>query len=466
MKKLGRRDFIKGVTAGVAATSAGMGHLAFSEKSSPQQRSGYDKPPNIILIYADDLGYGDLSTYGHPAIKTPNIDRLGEEGVRFTEFYVTCPVCTPSRASLLTGRYQARSGLYRVIWPESYGYQGWNTGISHYELTLAEMLKPSGYATQIIGKWHLGNLPQFHPQKHGFDHFLGLLHSNDMDPVYLFRDEKILFDGENLMDNPKQGELGKIYTEEAKKFIGENKNRPFFLYFPHTYPHKPLYVPDEFRGKSKAGIYGDVIEYFDWSVGEIVKTVDELGLAEETLIIFTSDNGPYMPTSTPESPGGLRGSKSTLWDGGIKVPMLARWRGRIPAGSVCDDVAVTMDLFTTIINIAGGTIPQDRHIDGKDIMPLLDGTGAVLHEELFFFQQELLGSARFGKWKIHVGEVRRRGQRSSRRVSPENPELYDLENDPAENKNVAEQHPELVKKFANRIKEFLKEIEAEKASRS
>jgi len=429
-----RRDFFKNVLTGAVSASAGIGLLRCSGESESQKVIPYEKPPNIILIFADDLGYGDLSIYGHPTIKTPNIDSLGKQGVRFT----------------------------RVQFPQNYEIEEPVPGIPHNQITIAESLKPLGYATHIIGKWHLGDLPEFHPTRHGFDHFYGVPYSNDMDPLYLYRDEEKQLDGENLFKNDKQGLLTELYTEEAVRFIRESQNRPFFLYYATTFPHEPLYATERFAGKSEAGLYGDTIECVDWSVGEIIKTVDELGLAENTLIVFTSDNGALLRIGTPESNGGLRGQKSTVFEGGIREPMLARWTGRIPSGSVCTDPAITMDLFTTFIEIAGGEIPQDRAIDGKNIMPLLDGSGKVPHEELFFYQDDVLCAARFGNWKLHVDRLRWRGRRNEGRFPNfQGTELYDLENDPNETTNLAEQYSDLVGQLTARIKEVEKEFKEE-----
>lgn len=400
------------------------------------------RPPNIVLIFADDLGYGDLGSFGARQIKTPNLDRMAREGVRLTNFYVTASVCTPSRAGLLTGRYQIRSGLTRVLFPAS------RDGIGAEEMTLAEALRGRGYRTACVGKWHLGHLPQFLPTAHGFDYYFGIPYSNDMareersePPVPLMRDTEIV-------EQPAvQETLTERYTEEAIKFIRESKDRPFFLYLPHTMPHVPIFASARFRGRSAAGLYGDVVETIDWSAGEIVKTLAELGLEKNTLVIFTSDNGPWLiKKEDAGSAGPLRDGKQTLYEGGIRVPFIARWPGTIRSGLVSDRAAITLDLFPTLLHLAGGKISKERPSDGMDIRALLTGRGKRAKEEFYFYQNEQLLAVRSGNWKLHL----------ARRVQDKDhpAELYDLMSDPGESKNLAPQHPELVARLTAQAQAF------------
>jgi len=400
--------------------------------------AGSSRPPNLVLILADDLGYGDLGVYGARTIRTPHLDRMAEEGVRFTDFYVAAPVCTPSRAALLTGRYPQRSGLTRVLNPRS------EEGIDADEITLGEALRERGYATACIGKWHLGHRPSYLPTRHGFDHYFGIPYSNDMTPTPLMR-------GETVIEQPAvQETLTLRYTQEAIAWIRAQGDRPFFLYLPHTMPHVPLAASPAFRGRSPAGLYGDVVEELDWSVGEILRTLRELGRERETLVLFTSDNGPWLTQgANGGSAGPLRDGKGETCEGGMRVPMIAWWPGTIPAGRVCDRWASTLDLFTTLIRLAGGTEPRDRMIDGRDIRPLLLGRGSMPRADdfhpFFFHRAEQLQAVRVGRWKLHLG----------RNLQPlPQPELYDLEADPGEQQNLAPQRPWLVEQLQKRVRWF------------
>lgn len=341
------------------------------------------RPPNIVLLFADDLGYGDLGSFGATRIKTPNLDRMAAEGVKLTQFYVTASVCTPSRAALLTGRYQIRSGLTRVLFPDS------KDGIEAEELTLAEALKTRGYKTACIGKWHLGHLPPYLPTRQGFDRYFGIPYSNDMNnparkdpPVPLMRDEQII-------EQPVvQETLTERYTAEAIRFIRDAGRDPFFLYLPHTFPHVPLSVSQRFRGRSAGGSYGDVVETIDWSTGEILRTLRELGLDRDTLVIFTSDNGPWLIKGDHAGTAGpLRAGKQTVYEGGIRVPFVARWAGRIPPGRTIDPPAISPDLFPTLLALAGGSLPIERPLDGENIAALLLGTADTRGGQEFFFYQ-------------------------------------------------------------------------------
>ena len=351
------------------------------------------QPTNIIVIFADDLGYGDLSCYGHPNIQTANLDRMADEGIRFTSFYAAASVCTPSRAALLTGRYPIRHA------PFNFGPESTN-GLPLSEITLANLLSDQGYKTMAVGKWHLGHLPEYLPTSRGFDGFYGLPYSNDMIlpwcpwlddsyKLFLYEDsvavEEIGFDQEELTEN---------YTKKAVEFIEGNQDQPFFLYLAHSMPHLPISASEKFRGRSKGGLYGDVIETIDWSTGEILSTLKRLGLDENTIVVFTSDNGPWhnLPDRMLQggverwhsgSVGPLRGAKATTYEGGFRVPAIIRWPKEITGGQVSHEVATTMDLFATLTDIAGASLPADRVIDGRNVQTLL--TGGNMEQEVTFF---------------------------------------------------------------------------------
>ncbi|MBA4062911.1 MAG: arylsulfatase [Isosphaera sp.] len=420
-------------------------------------------PPNVVLVFADDLGYGDLGCYGAKDIKTPNLDRLANEGVRFTDFHASQPVCSASRASLLTGCYANRVGIHGALGP------GARHGIHADETTLAEVCKSKGYATGMVGKWHLGHHPQFLPTRHGFDSYLGLPYSNDMWPNHPEAKKGTypplpLFDGEKVVNADvtaaDQAKLTRQYTERAVKFVAENKARPFFLYVAHAMPHVPLFAGDAFKGKSKAGLFGDVIQEIDWSVGEILKALDEHKLADNTLVVFTSDNGPWLSYGDHAgSAGPLREGKGTVWEGGVRVPFLARLPGTIPAGAGCREPAMAIDVLPTVAKLVGAEPPK-RPIDGKDIGPLLraEPGAACPHEAYFhYFAQGELQAVRSGKWKLILPHTYRtmQGQEPGkggtpgryRQVKVEAAELYDLDADVGEAKNVAADHPEVVKRL-------------------
>ncbi|MFQ5808025.1 MAG: sulfatase [Armatimonadota bacterium] len=439
-----RRELLKALGGG----ALGLGATLQSAHAKPRRR----RRPNIVLIFADDAGYGDLSCYGSGTIKTPHLDRLATEGVRLTDFYVCASVCTPSRAGLLTGRYQIRSGLTRVLFPRD------ETGILDYEVTLAEGLKSAGYATCCIGKWHLGHLPQFRPTQHGFDQYLGILYSNDMD-----KGKPPLYRNDEIVEEPAdQATLTERYTQEAIEFITAHQDEPFFVYLPHTMPHVPLYVSERFAGRSAGGIYGDVIECIDWGVGQIADALDRLGLADNTLLIFTSDNGPWLSKKEHGgSAGPLRDGKFSAYEGGVREPFIARWPGQIPAGSVCRQPAISLDLYTTCLRLAGVEPPRDRPVDGRNILPLLKGAGRSPHDILCFYVGNQLHAVRSGRWKLHV---RKRGAKDPAEAGL--PELYDLRTDIGETTNVAAEHPKLVKRLQKRIAEFEAEIAASTTPRS
>jgi arylsulfatase A-like enzyme len=425
------------------------------------------RPPNFIIIFADDLGYADIGSFGATGYKTPNLDRMAAEGMRFTNFYVAQAVCSASRAALLTGCYPNRIGILGAL-----NHQAQH-GINANEMTIAEVLKTQGYATAIFGKWHLGHHPQFLPPRHGFDEYLGLPYSNDMWPNHptagKFYPELPLIEGEKVNQlMPDQTQLTTWYTERAVKFIEKSKDQPFLVYLPHAMPHVPLYVSDKYKGKTEHGIFGDVIEEVDWSVGQILMTLERLQLDRNTLVIFTSDNGPWLSYGNHAgSAKPLREGKGTSFDGGVRVPFIARWPGKIPAGSVNQAPAMTIDLLPTIAKLAGAKISKDRMIDGRDIWQLLSGKRAAQspHEALYFYWGRELHALRSGKWKLHLPHSYQHLEEAGGGGSPGRYvrreiglSLFDLELDMGETTNVAGQHPEVVKRLmtlAERAREDL-----------
>ncbi len=403
-----------------------------------------ERGPNVVLFFADDLGYADLSVYGAEKIATPHLDRMAAEGVKFTDFYVPVSVCTPSRAALLTGCYPPRVSTVRVLFPRD------NTGLNSEEYSMGRMFKDRGYATACVGKWHLGHLPAFLPMQHGFDEYYGIPYSNDMDNVSgkshrdaNYPDPKVeyfnvpLMRNEEIIERPAdQTTITRRYAEEAVRFIRENKDGPFFLYFAHTMPHIPLFAGEAFRGKSRGGLYGDVIEEIDWSVGEVFKTLTELDLDEQTLVLFTSDNGPWLQFG---SHGGsakpLRAGKFSVYEGGVRMPAIARWPGVIPAGSICREPVMTIDLLPTFARLVSAEVPEDRPIDGRNVWPLITGEPEARspHEAYFFTNGSQVHAVRSGPWKLHLKPV----------------QLYNLDDDISERNNVARAHPELVARLSD-----------------
>jgi len=416
--KINRREFIQALGLGAAA-------LTVPGCAKPTTRK-----PNFVVVFTDDQGYADVGCFGAKGFETLNLDQMAAEGAKFTSFYSAAPVCTPARAALLTGCYPMRVSIPRVLFPRD------NIGLNPDEITIADILKTRGYATCCIGKWHLGHLPAFLPMRQGFDYYFGIPYSNDMDPVVLVEDE------ETIERKPDQSQLTRRYTEKAVEFIKKNKDRPFFLYLPHTMPHVPLYVSDKFKGKSKQGLYGDVIMELDWSVGQILETIKQLGIDEKTLVIFTSDNGPWL--SKGEHGGSakpLRDGKFATYEGGMREPCIMRWPGEIPAGTVCSEMATTMDFLPTFAKLAGARVPADRIIDGKDISALMTNPKAKTpYKALFYYFESQLGAVRSGQWKLIM--ERKRGKKTIPAA------LYNLEQDIAEQYDVSAQHPAIVRRLA------------------
>ncbi|HYW42188.1 MAG TPA: sulfatase [Bryobacteraceae bacterium] len=397
------------------------------------------RTPNIVMILCDDLGYGDLGCYGS-RIETPNLDRLAGDGVRFTNFNSADPVCSPSRAALMTGRYPTRVGVPRVLSPQD------QDGLDRDETTIANVLKARGYKTMCVGKWHLGRPVAYLPTSRGFDEYFGIPYSNDMSPRVLLHNTEIVEETANLET------LTGRYTEQARKFITGSKGSPFFLYMPHTFPHIPLAASQRFRGKSKEGLYGDVVEEIDWSVGEVLQSLKPNGLDRNTLVMFSSDNGPWYQGS----PGKLRGRKNTTYEGGVREPFLARWTGRIPAGRVSNALASMMDIFPTVTKLCGGALPS-KPLDGIDIWPLLHGDRASIERPpLLYFDNWDLQCARWMDWKLHVARHNTAaytpappGGRHSYLLPK--PELYNLASDPDESYDVAPGNPEVVAQIQAKI---------------
>ena len=424
-----------------------------------------DRLPNIIIIFTDDQGYADVGVFGAKGFKTPNLDRLAKEGCKFTNFHVAQPVCSASRAALLTGCYPNRLGIHGALGPLA------KHGINANERTLAELLKQKGYATGMAGKWHLGRPIEFLPVHHGFDEYFGLPYSNDMWPSHPEAKRGTypplpLIEGDRLIDDEvtpsEQAQLTTQYTERAVKFIERNADRPFFFYLAHSMPHVPLYVSDKFQGKSKHGLYGDVIMEIDWSVGEIMKALKKHKLDENTLVIFTSDNGPWLSYgSHAGSAGSLREGKGTCWEGGVRVPCVMRWPGKIPRGKTSDAMFMTIDLLPTIARLVDAPLPQ-QPIDGLDVWPLIAGQKGAKnpHEAYFFYynQNELQAvTSGDGRWKLllpHMYRTLADGRGGTNGVPSKYemrkltaPELHDLANDVAERHDVAQQHPEIVQRL-------------------
>ncbi len=459
MKCHNRRDFMKLSTAiGITA--------AVPNIFSCIERNRSDRPPNFIIIFADDLGYGDLGCYGSKTIQTPNLDRMAAEGMRFSDFSVTCSVCSPSRASLLTGRYPSRCGM-----PFAVGGVYSDVGLQDDEITIAGLLKKQNYSTACIGKWHLG-IPQgfnyqthegftsdseFHPNRQGFDLFFGVAGNSSPDgSLVLLENDGIVEIDANITTSTEH------YTRNAIDFIRENKDKPFFIYFPHNRPHFPMMANPRFEGKSRAGVYGDLVEEIDWSTGEILQALKEFDLDDNTLVIFTSDNG---AANNPDQKYGsnlpFRNGKGSTFEGGFREPAIFRWPGKIPAGEVIDEMANSMDLLPTLANLAGVKLPSDRIIDGADIWSLLSGDKSIQWpERTFFYYNGLnLQAIRQGKWKLHLPRTPEMlvwwdgGQREL-----DKPILFNLDADPGETQDVAAEYPDIVKHLLKLTKNVRKEL--------
>ena len=412
--------------------------------AAPLAAAPQTNPPNVVLIYADDMGYGDLHCYGSD-LSTPNIDRLAAEGTRFTNWTSANPVCSPSRAGLLTGRYPTRVGVPRVLFPQD------KYGLNTDEQTIADLLKKRGYRTQCVGKWHLGVTPETLPTRRGFDHYFGIPYSNDMTPSVLMEDDRVIEQPVNLAT------LTRRYTETATSFIRSAAGSPFFLYFPHTFPHIPLAASERFRGKSPHGIYGDVLMEVDWSVGEVMRALREAGVASNTLVLFSSDNGPWYQGS----PGKLRGRKGETWEGGVREPFIAWMPGRVPKDQVSNALGSMLDVTPTVAKLCGAAMPS-KPVDGIDAWPLWTGQAKTIDREpLLYFDDVHLQCARWGRWKLHVTRYNRRAYSPAPRdgllnLLLPNPELYDLTTDPDESYNVADLHPDTVRQMKEKIEAMMR----------
>jgi arylsulfatase A len=410
--------------------------------STAVTRSQERKRPNVVIILADDLGYGDLGCFGS-SIPTPNLNKMAREGVRLNRFYSASPVCSPSRAALLTGRYPVRTGVVNVLMPDS------KNGLSASESTIPRLLKDGGYRTACFGKWHLGNKPEFSPNRHGFDEYYGIPYSNDMDPLPIIKNTQVVqatCDQESLTDR---------FTDQAVDFIGRNKDAPFFLYLAYTAPHIPIAPAERFKGKSGHGIYGDIVMELDWSVGRVLDTINANGLDENTLVVFTSDNGPWYQGSA----GNLQGRKGSTYEGGVREPFIARMPGRIPAGTVSSGLSSTMDLLPTIARLAGATLTNP--VDGVDIWPELIGDRPYMERDLLlFFDGWQMQCVRWGPWKLHFARYNSvawtadpPGGRFN--LPLKHPELYNVDEDPGESYDIAPENPEMVANIRKKVEEML-----------
>lgn len=433
--------------------------FATSLSCSPGHAAPAQRPPNFVIIFIDDLGYGDIGPFGATKQKTPNLDRMASEGLKLTSFYAA-PVCSVSRAQLLTGCYGPRVSV-PAVWPPAHP-----NGLNPKEHTIAERLKERGYATACIGKWHLGDQPEFLPTRQGFDHYFGIPYSNDMrrksaetgQPVVpLLRGEKIV----ELLDDAAQSRVVERYTEDAIGFMRENRDRPFLLYLPHTAVHVPVHPGAAFAGKSGNGRFGDWVEEVDWSLGRVLETLKELKLEENTLVIFTSDNGPWLIKGTDSgSAGPLRGGKGSTWEGGVREPTIAWWPGRIAPGTVNDAVTGTIDLLPTMVALSGGSVPAEPVIDGRSIAPVLFGESKTSPREAqYYFNHFQLQAVRQGQWKLAVApQGGAMGKVRPGRGGGMSPQLYDLEADLGETTDVAGQHPDIVDKLQKLAAEMNAEI--------
>ncbi|MGD1891706.1 MAG: sulfatase [Cyclobacteriaceae bacterium] len=437
-----------------------------TSQEQEQEQTSSERSPNFVIVFADDLGYGDLGTFGHPTIKTPNLDRMAVEGQKWTNFYVAASVCTPSRAALLTGRLPVRSGMTsnksRVLFPNSI------KGLPAIEVTLAEQLEKVGYATAAIGKWHLGHKEQYLPTNNGFDYYFGIPYSNDMDLktdkgyMEYWQDREAiktedfnvpLIRNTEIIERPaNQNTITKRYSEEAVKFIQEHKNEPFFVYLAHNLPHIPLFASQEFIGTSQRGLYGDVVEEIDYGVGQILTALEEEGIAENTVVVFTSDNGPWLPFGTHGGSAGLLyAGKGTTWEGGMREPTVF-WSPGYVKPAIISSLGSTMDLFTTFSVMAGVPLPDDRIIDGVDLSTTLQNGTESPRESILYYRGPELYAVRLGDYKAHYitqGEYGQFGEREEH----DPPLLYNLSHDPSEQHDIAEDHPEVIQQIEALVRE-------------
>ncbi|PXX21327.1 sulfatase [Arenibacter sp. ARW7G5Y1] len=449
------------ITGLLSIGAAGQQNPVSSDKTNPSK-------PNFIIIFADDMGYGDIGVYGHPTIKTPNLDRMAYKGQKWTNFYVAAPACTPSRAGLMTGRLPVRTGMSsgkrRVLFPDSKG------GLPDKEITIASALKEAGYSTACIGKWHLGHLPQFLPSAHGFDYYYGIPYSNDMDrnriggrdDLEIILNPKIDYFNVPLMRNSEiierpadQTTITKRYTQEAIKFINQNKNKPFFLYLANSKPHVPLFRSNDFVDKSLRGVYGDVIQEIDWSVGEILSALKRNNLDDNTLVVFTSDNGPWLFNEHGGSAGLLRGGKGGTYEGGMREPAILWWPGKLKPGVVMD-MSTTMDLLPTFCSLANVTLPNDRIYDGYDISTSMFGKGPNPRDIVYYYRGTDVFAIREGAYKAHFVTQPEFGSKEKTFHNP--PLLYNLNVDPSEKYNIAKKHPKVINEIKQVLKEHLKTV--------
>jgi arylsulfatase A len=418
--------------------------------------SAAERPPNFVIIYCDDLGYADIGPFGAKGYKTPNLDRMAAEGMKFTDFHSAAAVCSASRVALMTGCYPQRVGILGALGPNA------KVGINEDEILLPEVLKQRGYATAIFGKWHLGDNPRFLPTRHGFDRYFGLPYSNDMWPNHPTNGKNYpplpLIENETVVQTmPDQTQLTTWYTERAVQFIAESKDRPFFVYVPQSMPHVPLFVSDKFKGKTERGLFGDVIAEIDWSVGQIFAALKQHSLDEQTLVLFSSDNGPWLSYGNHSgSAGPLREGKGTTWDGGHLEPTLARWPGKIPGGRICRELCGTIDVLPTFAKLAGLEAPKDRIIDGHDIWPLMtaDPQAKTPHDRFYYYWNYGLEAVRSGPWKLHlpheyqaIAVPGKDGQPGKYEKTKIDQALYNLTTEVGEQTNVADKNPEVVQRL-------------------
>jgi arylsulfatase A len=408
--------------------------------------------PNIVILFADDLGDGDVFGYGARLIETPNLDRMAANGVRLTCFYATAPVCSPSRAGLLTGRYPIRTHMTLPLYPTGHPmslfltvigrYPHSVTGIPQDELLLQELLQRRGYRTGMVGKWHLGDRSPHLPNDSGFEFFYGVLYSNDVTPFAVYRNREV-----EVPAPANQDLLTERYTREAVQFIRDHRQDPFFLYLAYTTVHEPIHASTAFRGRSAAGLYGDAVEELDWSVGQILKTLESQGLEQRTLVLFTSDNGPWWQGN----PGALRGRKTNVTEGGFRVPFVAHWPGVLPAGLVSNEPGINFDLFVTCLQIAGVPLPDDRIIDGKDLLPVLQGKAPSPHETFYYYFGHELVAVRHGNWKYHRRYMSDNGGYP---LFKQGPFLFDLDRDPQESYSLIESEPKTAARLARMLDDW------------